>query len=468
MKRAILIILITLSGNIFGQQPYFINASTSSSIYQIATDNSNNLYMFGFVNGRIYINGQYKDYTKAQRVIGRLDEKNNFKWSVEMEDNPRDMAVINETLYVLVQDRIKGDPQETYSLSLVSYDLNGNFLNKKLLSTIKGTTYNVFVDGKFINGNILTWATVEEKTSVALLDGKTITNKMYSQYLFTKMDLSGNHIWDYKMDGGIDGFTDLRVQVTHEDTWNQFYIVCSFGAQANVGISQYKTDIMFKEKIPLYYNKVFILKLNKQGKPVKSILLGENAITVEDLKSDANGNLYFGGYFRGNETFAKKQEDGRPYIGVKLLGKPFEYTEAESTSEPDEDAFVAKMDSSWSIQWFQLIKGRSTNRIKDIVITSNGICVDGYYSDDMKLDGSTYTSHAQNALYGDAFMVTLDATGKFGTVTTAKGPKSDFLHIQKDSKGSLLVWGTCAEKSVELNGTNYTGPSYYYSAYIYR
>jgi len=458
---------LSIGGIMYAQTPNFINASTSSSINAITTDNSNNLYMHGFVNGRIYINGQYKDYTKNTRVLGKLDEKNNFKWVVELESNPRDITVINETLYLLIQERVKGDPTESYSLSLVSYDLKGTFLNKKLLTSIKGTSYDVFVDGKFIGNQILTWATLDEKTSTAVLDGKNIINKMYNQYIFSRIDLTGNHIWDYSMEGGTDGFTDLRVHVTHEDTWD-LYIVCSFGSQANVGINQYTTDIMFKEKIPLYYNKVFLLKLNKQGKPVKSVILGENALTVEDMKIDANGNIYFAGYFKGNDSFAKKQADARPYIGVKFFGKSFEYTEAESTMEPDEDGFVAKVDSSWNIRWIQLIKGKSTVRATDITLTTNGIALGGYYSYDMKINSKEYTAHSLNAGYGDAFYTTLDQQGNFGIVTTFTGVKSDFITVQKDIKGNLLIWGTCQEKNIEINGNPFTSPSYYNSAYIYR
>ncbi len=461
MKKIIFLLAFILFSDINAQQASFINASTYSSIYLMEFDKANNTYVCGSVRGRIKINGTDKDYTDDHAwMIGKLNSENNFSWLVECSQLPRDFAIINETVYVLMQEREKGDVTESYSLVQYSYDLNGNLLNKINITTITGTTYDVYTDGEYLGGKLVTYATFEEDGSVATVDNLQLSKKMYSQYYFKTFDLNGNLLWQYKMEGGIDGFTELRLQDMATDSDGNLYISCYYGAQADVGLTTFKTDVMYKAKLSLYYNKLFLVKLNGNGTPVKSAIMAENDITVEDMLVDRNGHIYFSGYHKGNDTYSKKQEDGRPYIGAKFFGKGFEYSDAESVNPPEEHGFIGKIDSSWNFVWCKNIKGSTNVRVSHMAKIKGGVAMAGTYSYTLQINNQNYECHSENQGYSEGFYTTIDPNGEWGSVYNITGPKSNIVQVFANEEKGAIVSGSSSEKYIIINGVQ-SDCSYY-------
>ena len=111
---------------------------------------------------------------------------------------------------------------------------------------------------------------------------------------------------------------------------------------------------------------------------------------INDIKTDEIGNYYICGSFSGEISY-----DGNTY-----------------NSSGFKDGFIAKLNSSWQLQWFKQIEAGSKKKaeINSIDLDESGnIYATGYFTGILDLNGTTLTGND----YKSAVIIKLDNSGMF-------------------------------------------------------
>ena len=148
------------------------------------------------------------------------------------------------------------------------------------------------------------------------------------------------------------------------------------------------------------------------------------------IATDSGGNVYVTGEYRGTADFGS---------GTSL------------TSAGSDDVYVAKYDTSGTVQWAKSIGGTSSNFGYDIATDSSGnVYVTGQYNGIVDFGPSTSLTSAGS---GDAFVAKYDTNGTVRWATSIGGTSSNFGYgIATDSSGNVYVTG-------HYNGIVDFGPS---------
>ena len=135
------------------------------------------------------------------------------------------------------------------------------------------------------------------------------------------------------------------------------------------------------------------------------------------VATDSSGNVYVIGYYRGTVT-----------IGSITL-----------TSAGDTDVFVAKYNTSGTVQWAKSIGGASSDRGHGIATDSSGnVYVTGYYQGTVTIGSTTLTSAGSY----DVFVAKYNTSGTFQWVKSISGTSTDNgTGIATDSSGNVYVIG---------------------------
>ncbi len=446
-----------------------IQAGTSVYVNHLLTDDNGNMYMCGNIRGRVWIGGKLTDeYSdKSYPVLVKLNKDLTFEWLVKLEAMPREAKIIDNKIYLLHNRDFLQDEFKTKFLVLSSWDLKGNLIMKRDFLKIAGIT-NLHTGIRLFNDGVFTWTTWKGEDNTLEFDNRTMTKKRYSQCRFAYIDFNGKELWEYTIEGGIGGFTDLRIQKVTRDNEGNTYVVSYFSHSADLGIANFTTKEMYPEvrSQPLHYNALFIMKFDPFGKPLKAELLAENDMTIEDMQVDSEGNVLLAGYHRGNDTFAKMQEDGRPYIGAKLKGEAFHYTREMSMEGPTDDAFIAMLDKDWKVKWKHNFFGDGYNRCLDIITTVNGFAVTGMFAKTIQIGDNQYTEHPDNQGYADGFYFEINTEGKISNVQLFTGVESNVPQLWQSPSGKGIV--TVSTKSeIVINGKTHKGFGHWGGTFVY-
>ena len=457
-------LLLTFLFSVFllnAQEPAFINASHFADVTKLGYDSQNARYVAITVKGRIYIKDQYKDYPTYGRLIGKMNGTESFDWVIELEKSPRDMKVVNDFIYVIEQQKEKTESTSSYSVTVKKLGLDGKELSKKTINETSGEKYKVFADARIYDSGILTWSKLKGKVNTYKVNGKEVKKELYSIYNFQFLNFDGEEIWSYQLEGGVDGYTDLRLQTSQVTSDGTAYLALHYGAKAKIGDNDYTSEILFDEGgHKLYVDEVVLLKLNKKGELEKSQEIAEYTLHLTDIQESSDGTLYLTGYHKGNEAYANSQDDGRPHRGMRFLGKTFEYSDEEvkAYSTQGEDGIVAALDANWKAKWVLNIKGEGENRASHIILTKDGFVICGIYSKTMKLGSNTYEGHPANKGYMNSYVAKINADGTWGDVTLLKSPNSTGADIYEDNSGNVLVVGYFKQNNLMINDKSYMLP----------
>jgi len=151
---------------------------------------------------------------------------------------------------------------------------------------------------------------------------------------------------------------------------------------------------------------------------------GTSTDTGYDMAVDSGGNIYVTGYYRSTTPVS---------LGPGL----------DLPVSTGDDAFIVKYDTSGTAQWFQTIRGTSTDRGNAVAVDLGGnVYVTGYYR-------STTPVSLGNGLDlpvssgDDAFIVKYNSSGTAQWFQTISGTSTDEARsIAVDSGGNIYVTGT--------------------------
>ena len=178
---------------------------------------------------------------------------------------------------------------------------------------------------------------------------------------------------------------------------------------------------------PSDYN-VHITRLNSNGDFVWTKMLdGDNEVFISNLQTDANGNYYMNGFFKGTCDF-----NPDPLVANNL------------TSSGDKDVFLCKWNSTGVFQWVRQFGNAGSNISYDMATDAAGTCYMAVmYVDSIDADPGVAQSYYLSNGLQDALMVKVSTSG---TLLNAYSIGGAFVDVIRDFKvlpgNELLVTGS--------------------------
>ena len=329
-----------------------IGGTSSDTGQGIATDSNGNVYVIGYYRGSVIIGSTTLNSADSDDVfVAKYDTSGTVQWAKSISGTSTD-----------------------YGYDIAT-DSNGN----------------VYVTGRYFDSVTIGSTTL---TSAGLYDA-----------FVAKYDTSGTAQWALGIGGGNN---DSGYSIA-TDSGGNVYVTGNYFDSVTIGsttlTSAGSTDI-------------FVAKYDTSGTAQWARSIGgTSSDTGEGIATDSNGNVYVTGMYFDSVT-----------IGSTTL-----------TSTGSSDAFVAKYDTSGTVQWARSIGGTSSDTGRSIATDSNGnVYVTGYYYGSVTIGSTTL-----NSLYSyDAFVVKYDTSGTVQWAKSIGGTNSDYGYgIATDSSGNVYVIG---------------------------
>ncbi len=385
----------------------------------------------------------------------KLDASGNFLWAkaiggtfTELGNSITTDASGNVYLTGSFQGTVDFDPGiNTMDLTsngaddifVLKLDASGDFLWAKAIggdggdggnSLTTDASGNVYVTGWFQN-------TVDFDPGAGVVE---ITVPGLADMFVLKLDASGEFVWAISNQFTSAGEGDhpngwgLGYAITADDSGNilltgKFSGTVDFDpGEGTVNLSSPDSNIsgIFVQKLDASGNLIWVKSM--EG----TIVTGSTQMSRgNSIGTDASGNVYLTGAFRGNVDFD-------PGAGEMIL-TPIGSTYA--------DIFVQKLNSSGELLWVKAMRGTGNKSGKSISIDSYGnVYLTGYFWGDVDFDPADATtellsSNPMNKL--DIFVQKLDASGNLLWVYAMGGTDHDFGNsIIANVLGEVYVTGS--------------------------
>jgi hypothetical protein len=235
----------------------------------------------------------------------------------------------------------------------------------------------------------------------------------------SKLDANGNFVWAKKM-GGTSQDIAYSINV---DTSGNIYTTGAFSGIADFdpgsGVFNMTTNNSFD---------AFISKLDANGNFVwAKSMVGTQSVEGTSITTDATGNVYTTGFFRGIADFD-------PGIGINNL----------TSAAVSLDIYISKLDANGNFIWVKSLSGPNSGYVYSITTDTTGnVYTTGYFFGTFDFDpGVGISNHTATGGY-DIFISKLDANGNFilakiiGGIGTDTGRSMDL-----DAFGNMYITGT--------------------------
>ena len=332
-----------------------IGGTNSDYGYGIATDSNGNVYVIGKYSGTVTIGSTTLNSAgSSDAFVAKYDTSGTVQWAKSIGGTSSDAG------------------------QAIATDSNGN----------------VYVIGFYNN-------------TATFAPGTTLTTAGYTDTFVAKYDTSGTVQWAESIGGTYFDYG----QAIATDSAGNVYVTGYYNGSVTIGtITLTSTGS----------NDIFVAKYNTSGTVqwAKSIG-GTDTDYGYGIATDSNGNVYVIGFYDNTVTFAP---------GTTL------------NSTGGDDAFVAKYDTSGTVQWAKSIGGTSSDNGRGIATDSNGnVYVTGKYSTTATFaPGTTLTSVGSS----DAFVAKYNTSGTVQWAMSIGGTSSDYGQaIATDSAGNVYVTG---------------------------
>jgi hypothetical protein len=281
---------------------------------------------------------------------------------------------------------------------------------------------NVFVTGGY-SGTITIGSTELTSTSLSV------------DIFVAKCDTNGTFIWARSI-GNTN--TDRGYGIATDSSGN-VYVIGYYSGIADFGSTALTSAGSFD---------VFVVKYDTDGidQWAKSIG-GSFSDHGYGIATDSSGNVYVTGYYSGTANFW-------PGTSLNSVGYSF-------------DAFVAKYDTSGTFQWARSIGGTDTDKGNGIATDSAGnVYVIGEYRGNITI-GSTTLTNTDSSFYSDIFVAKYDTSGTVQWADSIGGVNGDIgLGIATDSTENVYVTGYY-EGTITIGSTTLTNTdSFLYDAFV--
>jgi len=268
-------------------------------------------------------------------------------------------------------------------------------------------------------GNV--YVTGNYRVTATLAPGTTLTSAGSYDAFVAKYDASGTVQWATSIGGtsadlGIDIATDSNGNVYVTGHYSSYSI--TIGSTTLTRVGSYDA---------------FVAKYDTSGTVQWATRIGgTDTDNGHGIATDSDGNVYVTGNYRGSIT-----------IGSTTL-----------TNSGSDDVFVAKYDTSGTVQWATSIGGTSADYGRGIATDSGGnVYVTGNYSGSITIGSTTLTSAGSD----DAFVAKYDTSGTVQWATSIGGTSNDYGRgIATDSSGNVYVIGEYSG-TLTIGSTTLTG-----------
>jgi hypothetical protein len=408
-----------------------IGGSGTEYGYDIATDSNGNVCVTGRYNGIVTIGSTPLADSYDDAFVAKYDTSGTVQWATSIggTDTDAGQAIAtdsNGNVYVIgryVGSVAIGSTTLTnagaYDVFVAKYDTSGIV---QWATSIGGSDFDY---GQAIatdsDGNV--YVTGSYAGSVTFAPGTTLTSTSGSTDVFVaKYDTSGTVQWARSIGG---------------TTFDAGYGIATDSAGNVYVIGNYNNTATFAPGTTLTSagsSDAFVAKYDTSGTVQWARSIGgTSADNGYGIATDSNGNVYVTGRYFGSVTFAP---------GTTL------------TSAGSSDAFVAKYDTSGTVQWATSIGGTGADYGYGIATDSNGnVYVTGYYVGSATIGSTTLTSAGST----DVFVVKYDTSGTVQWATSIGGTSFDYGRgIAVDSGGNVYVIGYYSGTATFAPGTTLT------------
>ena len=237
-----------------------------------------------------------------------------------------------------------------------------------------------------------------------------------------KLDPNGNLIWAKSM-GGTYG--DIGYSITTDDSGN-VYTTGSFSGTVDFDPG---AGILFLTSTGDL--DIFIQKLDLNGNLLWAKSMGGTSNDQgNSITTDANGNVYTTGYFRGIVDF----DPGAGTLNLTVVGA--------------DDIFIQKLDPNGNLLWAKIMGGFSFDYGYSIATDDSGnVYTTGYFRGIVDFDPGADTLNLTSAGSDDIFVQKLDPNGNLIWAKIMGGVNSEYGYsITTDDSGNVYTtgrfWGT--------------------------
>lgn len=235
-----------------------------------------------------------------------------------------------------------------------------------------------------------------------------------------------------------------------------------------------------------YFVILFIFStsfLNAQTLDWAGQFSSENGVSLNDLTTDAQGNIYACGTFGGTADFDPESgvfeltggsfiaklnasgeliwataleslgirtisvdQSGNVYLGYNLSGTAdFDpgMDELKFTADGFGDIVIVKLSSTGDLVWAKQLGGPDSDNVYGMDVEANGtVYITGTYGETMDFDPGPGTANLTVEGGKDVYILKLDASGDFVWVKDFGGPDFDYSNdLLSDGSGDVYLWG---------------------------
>ena len=200
------------------------------------------------------------------------------------------------------------------------------------------------------------------------------------------------------------------------------YQIQAIAYYGSISDSEVTTSQVFTVHGPVY---------NWTGTIYKNTWGAGTDITVNDIKTSSNNDLYITGSFNGDTDF-----------------DPGESTDIKTTADSNTNAFLTKINNDGTYGWTMVFTGRYSEGIKLVIDKTDNIFIMGNFSFEIDLDPTGNTDQITGKS-DNIFLVRINSDGTYGGKLTWGNESSDQLsiHINAltiDENNDLIFVGTFA------------------------
>ena len=440
MRISVLLFFTLLGHFSIAQRVTLFSGSGSAGIQKICFDEQGNRYFTGSYTGRPHFTNLLPDASQVSRFIAKMNTDNQVMWVVPVDDGKTrwEIAWQNGVLCVLAtyynNDREAGRYSRTVHLE--KYSPDGALLSNTELASVDNE--DLWITPHAEENGIILEATLNGEINTMELWGKTYKKTKYSTVIFRKVDYDGAFQCEYQIEGGFNGFTDLRVNDVEIDDDGNTYIASYFSESAELGIASYKTKIAFEGPIDLYEQGTFLLKIDNTGKAVQAKVIADYSFEIEKILVTGDQQIYFSAYYKGSDAYEKANPITKGnYMATLLLGVPLPDTKIHNET-PSEDHVYALLDKDFNLVWRQVSQATGTDRARSMILVGDTLHICGM--SDGVLTAGNKTVELVDDGYGDTFYSKTNA--KTGEVLFLQGftaKNSNIGWMFGDQSGNLMM-----------------------------
>jgi len=296
-------------------------------------------------------------------------------------------------------------------------DTAGNFLwVKQIGGTSHNWGYSITTDA---GGNV--YATGNFKGTADFDPGAgtvNLTSAGYDDIFIQKLDGAGNFLWAKKMGGA----SYDRVYSITIDAGGNVYTTGYFEGTVDFDPGAGTTNL-----ISAGYEDIFIQKLDSAGNLLWAKQMGGTFYDYgRSITTDADGNVYTTGYFKGTVDFD-------PGAGIANL-----------TSLGVQDIFIQKLDTAGNLLWVKQMGGTSGGGYGYSITTGAGgnIYTTGGFGGIVDFDPGAGAAYLTSVGQSDIFIQKLDGAGNLLWVKQMGGTHSEFGYsITTDAGSNIYTTG---------------------------